>query len=124
MLMLVGRGIAVVHQREVGADPVREAQQLEVPVEPPARILAAEEEHEERRQEQQTGAADDDRAASAAGIEVGAAARVAADARQHDRDRDHGQDPKRRGQPVEVAVGIVDREADGMRLGRRCRLAY
>ena len=37
---------------------------------------------------------------------------VAANGRQHDRDRDHREDPKRRAEPVQLAVGIVDREPD------------
>ena len=45
-LSLVSRRIAVTHEREVGANPVAEAQQLEVPVEPPARVLLAEHDHQ------------------------------------------------------------------------------
>ena len=112
-LVLVGRGVAVAHQREVRPDPVAEAQQLQVPVEPPARVLLAEEDHQQRRQEQQPRAADDDRLRVAAGVVV-AAARIAADAGRHDRDRDHGEDPKRGGEPVQGTVGIVDREPDRM----------
>src|SRR5207247_3622788 len=41
-LALVRRWIAVVEQREVYADAVQEPNQLEVPVEPPARILLTE----------------------------------------------------------------------------------
>jgi hypothetical protein len=48
-LVFVGGRVAVVHQREIDADPVREPEQLEVPVEPPAWVLLPEQDHQERR---------------------------------------------------------------------------
>src|SRR5207244_1107727 len=41
-LALVGRRIAVVHQRQIDPDPIREAKQLAVPVVPPAGVFLAE----------------------------------------------------------------------------------
>ena len=56
-LLLVGGGVAVVHQREVNGDPVGEAGQLQVPVVPPARVLLAEEQHQQHWDEQHADAA-------------------------------------------------------------------
>ena len=47
-MVIVGGGVLVIHQRQVDADPVAEAKQLQLPVEPPARVLLAEEDHEQR----------------------------------------------------------------------------
>jgi D-alanyl-D-alanine carboxypeptidase len=114
-LLLVGRGVAVVHQRHVDPHPVGEAQQLEVPVKPPARVLLAEHDHQQRRQEHQPRAADRDRGAGAAGAALEAAtAGVAADARQHDCDRDDREDPEGRRKTVQLAVRVVDRKPHGM----------
>src|SRR5215207_5868155 len=57
-LPLVCRGVAVVHQCEVGADTVAEAQQLDIPVVPPTRVFLPEDYHQQRRKEQQARAAD------------------------------------------------------------------
>jgi hypothetical protein len=114
-LLLVGRGIAVVHQRHVDPDPIREAQEFEVPVEPPPRVLLPEHDHEKRRQEQQPGAADGDGRGGAAGSVVeSATTRVAPDRRQDDGDRDDREDAKGRRETVQVAVRIVDREVQEM----------
>src|SRR3954454_15379644 len=98
--------VAVAHQREVRADAVGEAHELEVPLEPPARVLLAEQDHQQRRQEEQARAADHDRRAGLR-VAVVAAALVAADAAQHDRDRDDREDAEERRQTVEVAVRIL-----------------
>jgi hypothetical protein len=56
-LVVVGGGVGVVHQRQVDQDPVGEPLQLEVPVEPPARVLLPEQDHEQRAEEQQAARA-------------------------------------------------------------------
>ena len=66
-LLLVGGRVAIVHQREVHADPVREPEQLEIPVVPPTRILLTEQDHQERRQEQQPADSGADRPGVPAG---------------------------------------------------------
>jgi hypothetical protein len=50
-LLLVGGRVPVVHQEHVDADPVAEAQQFEVPVIPPARVLLSEQQHQDDGQE-------------------------------------------------------------------------
>src|SRR6267143_4870935 len=102
-LLLVGRGVAVVHQREVGAHPVAEPQQLKIPVVPPARVLLAEEDHQQWGDEQQPGAADGDRGART----IGPLTRVAADRAEHDGDRDNRENAESSTYPIEVAVGIL-----------------
>ena len=99
--MLVGRGIAVLHQREVDADPGREAHQLEVPVKPPARVLLPEQDQQQRRQHDQACSAD------GAGELLAAAVGVAAALEQgeHDRDRDDHEQAEERRQAVQRPVG-------------------
>ena len=46
-LLLVGRRVLVAQEQGVGRDPDHELGQVEVPVEPPARVLLTEQEHEE-----------------------------------------------------------------------------
>src|SRR6266542_882972 len=105
-LALVGRGIAVVHQREVGRDPVLEPEQLEVPVEPPARVLLAEHDHQQRRQEEQAAGA----AAPAPRPEmlVPVLRALAAERGGHDQNRDRNDQPERRCQPVELTSRVID----------------
>ena len=107
-LLLIGRRIAVVHEREVETDTVREALKLHVPVEPPPRILPSEQDHQQRPEEQQP---------ARTGRRVrGAVTAVArhpcrpGHARKHDEDRDDDDEAERRRQPVEWPVRIVDRE--------------
>ena len=87
-------------------DPVDEAHQFEVPVEPPARVFLPEEDH-------QDGGQDDQRPAR---VDVGAAGFAAegglGEQRGDDRDRDHREDPEEGGEAVQVSVRIVDREFD------------
>jgi hypothetical protein len=47
LVLICGR-VAVVHQGQVGTDPVGEALQLQVAVEPPPRVLLAEQDHQQR----------------------------------------------------------------------------
>ena len=57
-LLFVRRGITVVQQGQVRRDAIGEAHQVEVPVEPPARILLTKYQHEHQRHEDR-GSADD-----------------------------------------------------------------
>jgi hypothetical protein len=45
-LPLVGRRVAIVHQCEEDDNPVAEPLQLEIPVEPPPRVLLPEQDHD------------------------------------------------------------------------------
>ena len=56
-LFLVGGRIVIVEQGQVGGDAVGEAKQVEVPIEPPARVLLAEQDHQDEGQEEQADAA-------------------------------------------------------------------
>ena len=116
-LVLVGGRVPVVHQGEVGADPVAEPLQLQVPVEPPARVLLAEQDHQQRREEQQPAGAGRRHHRRAVG---GPLPRAAGDGAQHDQDRDRHEDAEERGQPIERPVRVVDRELH--RVGFGCIL--
>jgi hypothetical protein len=52
-LVIGGGRMPVVHQRQIGGDPVGGPLKLQVPVEPPPRILLAEQDHQQRSGEQQ-----------------------------------------------------------------------
>src|SRR5439155_10983436 len=107
----------VVHQRQVDADPVREAKELEVPVVPPARVLLAEDDHEERRQEEEAGSAEGDLRTLALAVPYPASS--AADRRREDEDRDRDDEPESGRKPIEVAVGVLDRVLQGILVARR-----
>src|SRR5215217_8778282 len=100
-LLLVSGRIAIIHQRQIDADTVAEPEELKVPVVPPAGVLEAEDDH------QQGGKEKDPRDGGSAAAPATAAA---PEGREHDQDRDHGEDPKPRREAVERPIGIVDRE--------------
>ena len=47
-LLILGRGVAVIHQRHIDADTVREAPELLVPLKPPAGVALAKDDQQER----------------------------------------------------------------------------
>jgi hypothetical protein len=97
-LPLVGRRVAIVHQCEEDDNPVAEPLQLEIPVEPPPRVLLPEQDHEQWPEEE-----------TAAGtVGNGAAAMregVAGNALEHDQDRNRDKDSQRRRQPAQASIG-------------------
>src|SRR5215216_2643981 len=99
-LLLVGGRIAIIHQRQIDADTVAEPEELEVPVVPPAGVLEAEDDHQQGGKEKDPGD----------GGSAAAPATAAPERREHDQDRDHGEDPKPRREAVERTIGVVDRE--------------
>jgi hypothetical protein len=111
--VLVGGRVAIVHQGEVDAYPVREPKQLEVPVEPPARVLLPEHDQQERRQDENSAGADHDRLAV---LGSAVALRVTLDGRRDDQDRNRDDYPEGRRQPVELAIRVFDRELHRVRL--------
>jgi hypothetical protein len=52
VLLLVGRGVAILHERQIRTHPVGEAKKVQVPVEPPTRVLLPEQDLEEGTKEQ------------------------------------------------------------------------
>ncbi len=113
-LLLVGRGVAVIHQRQVHADTVREPLQLQVPVEPPAGVLLAEHDHEERSQEQQPNRPGAAGHRVVVGRPVPGASRNRAE--QHE-DRQRHDQAKECGGAIERPGRIGDGEANGVRGG-------
>ena len=103
-LALVGRGIPIVHQGEVGDDPVLEPKELEVPVEPPARVLLPEHDHQQRRDKQHAPAPDCDLRATVDAVPT------SAERPQDDQDGDRDDDPEAGGQPIEIAIRVLHRE--------------
>ncbi len=108
-LLLVGRGVLVPQEQEVGEDPVVEAQVGEVEVEPPARVLLPEHDREQRREEQDPASEAQEEQAVAVGV---AAERRSADRPDQDHDRDGEEQAEGARHPVELAVGSVDVELD------------
>src|SRR5215208_3016104 len=105
VLLLVGRGVAIAHEGEVGADAVSEAQELAVPVKPPARVLLAEDEHEKRREKKEPRASEDDGRRGNTGADL---RRATAERGEDEGDRDDREDAKARAHAVEVAVRVID----------------
>src|SRR5579871_1972013 len=103
-LLVVGRGIAVIHEGEVDGDSIAEAGELQVPVVPPTRVLLAEYEHQHYRDDEDTDTA---RGIARAGGPGAAREGAAFQKPSEDRDRDDREDTKSRAEPVEAAVGIV-----------------
>ena len=114
-LVLVRRWVAVVHQRQVGADPGREPQQLAVPVEPPAWVLLPKHDHEQRTEHEQPTRPGRNFSAVVAGED---APMATADRPADDEDRDCDDDPERGRQSVELALRVGDRKLRWV-----CRLA-
>jgi len=113
-LVIVGRRIPVVHQREVGGHPVAETLQLEVPVEPPAGVFPAEQDHQQRAEEEQPA---DRGGGRGAAVPIGPLPGATGDRTEYDGDGDEREDAECRGHPVEVAVRVINGELD-----RVCRL--
>ena len=118
-LLVLGRGVAVGEQREVGADARPEAVELKNEVEPPARVALPEDDHQRRGGEQPTGDA-----ATAACRTLDHLARLVDDRgrgrgsthqRQHDGYGDDEENAEERGDPVQP-VGVVDLEASRISL--------
>ena len=90
MLLLVGRRIAIVHQRQVRAHAVGDPLQLEIEVEPPPGVLAAEHDHERRQEQDPAERPADGEVARLTGPIGG----CAADAPEHDQDRERDERPE------------------------------
>src|SRR6185295_1387145 len=91
----------------------QEPGQLEVPVEPPARVLPAEDEQQEGREEDDSRGAPGHLARVLA--PVGGCAASPREQPGDDQDRDRGEYPEEGAEPVQITVRVLDREADGVR---------
>src|SRR6266545_3929389 len=96
-LLLVSGRITIVEQGEVRGNAVGEAQEVQVPVEPPARVFLPKYEHQHERNEH-CRAADHDRVP---GRVVAVAEGLARQHREHDHDRDRGDETEGSAEPVE-----------------------
>jgi hypothetical protein len=116
VLLLVRRWVDVGHEQGIGRDAVDEAHEVEVPVEPPARILLAEHDHQDDGKHHEPDARGRAVRRGGAAIAPVGVPRIATavEQRQHDQDRDHREDPECARQPVERPVGVVDRQLHGI----------
>ncbi len=111
-LVLVRGRVPVIHQRQVDQHPVAEPLQLQVPVEPPARVLAPEHDHQQRGEEQQAARASRCPGGPVAVIPLPGSAGHRS---QDNRDGDDREDAEKAGHPVQFPVGVVHREAHRVR---------
>src|SRR5712691_6918274 len=89
-LVVIGGRVGVIHQGQVGSDPVAEPLELKIPVEPPPGILLLEQDHQQWAEEQQSAGG-----RAAVGHGGVTSRRLPGSARygaEHDRDRDDHED--------------------------------
>jgi hypothetical protein len=102
-LLVVGGGVLVAQQEQVGEHPVAEADQVEVELEPPGRVFGPEQQDQHDGQEEEAAGAD----RSVAEVDGGAAHQG-----QDNENGQDGEDAKGDREAVPVGLLIVDREVD------------